>query len=289
MSSTITWIDVDPATVPNPPAGRTRYLVDPTDHRLKGKLPGTPGGTDGALIDMRGATGATGAPGPQGVKGDTGAQGVAGPQGTTGATGPQGPQGTTGQTGATGPQGDPGPTGATGATGQTGATGPAGASALGSNASLPATFTSTANSAADQDFLTLTVPANALTVGSTFEIDVFGTESNVVTANPSSSFYVKVNGTKVATVTLANGTAAQTNRPLTARAALTFQAVGAAGSVIAGAELTLNGVLPAIVAAVAGTVVATNAPVAITLGVAFSAANAANIHRIATASISQAK
>ena len=64
-----------------------------------------------------GQPGATGATGPQGLKGDTGATGAIGPQGPkgdTGATGATGPQGLKGDTGATGPQGPKGDTGATG-------------------------------------------------------------------------------------------------------------------------------------------------------------------------------
>ncbi|MED1282254.1 Gly-Xaa-Xaa repeat protein [Bacillus mycoides] len=85
---------------------------------------------------LRGVTGATGATGPQGLRGVTGATGATGPQGlrgATGATGPQGLRGATGATGATGPQGLRGVTGATGATGPqglrgvTGATGATGA------------------------------------------------------------------------------------------------------------------------------------------------------------------
>lgn len=63
-------------------------------------------------------TGATGAQGPQGEKGDTGAQG---PQGEKGDTGVQGPQGEKGDTGAQGPQGEKGDTGAQGPAGAAGA------------------------------------------------------------------------------------------------------------------------------------------------------------------------
>lgn len=65
-------------------------------------------------VCITGATGATGAAGP---KGDTG---EAGPKGDTGETGPKG------DTGATGPKGDTGATGATGPKGDTGETGPKG-------------------------------------------------------------------------------------------------------------------------------------------------------------------
>ena len=72
---------------------------------------------------LTGATGATGALGPQG------AVGAIGPQGATGAIGPQGAQGTTGAIGPVGPQGAtgaPGTTGAVGPAGPTGVQGPAG-------------------------------------------------------------------------------------------------------------------------------------------------------------------
>ncbi|QWG44173.1 collagen-like protein [Bacillus mycoides] len=80
------------------------------------------GGATGAT-GPQGLRGATGATGPQGLRGVTGATGATGPQGlrgVTGATGPQGLRGATGATGATGPQGLRGATGATGATGPTG-------------------------------------------------------------------------------------------------------------------------------------------------------------------------
>ncbi|WP_237154887.1 hypothetical protein [Oryzibacter oryziterrae] len=81
------------------------------------------------ILVAKGATGDTGATGPQGLKGDTGAtgatgpQGPAGPTGPTGATGPQGPAGPTGATGTTGPAGPAGATGTTGPAGPAGATG----------------------------------------------------------------------------------------------------------------------------------------------------------------------
>ncbi|MCV3215099.1 collagen-like protein, partial [Plectonema radiosum NIES-515] len=67
-----------------------------------------------------GATGAAGIQGPKGDTGATGAAGIQGPKGDTGATGAagiQGPKGDTGATGAAGIQGLKGDTGATGAAG----------------------------------------------------------------------------------------------------------------------------------------------------------------------------
>lgn len=82
-------------------------------------------------------SGPTGAPGPQGVKGDvgpqgpiglTGPQGAQGVQGVKGDVGAQGPIGLTGPQGAQGVQGDKGDTGAQGPTGPTGPQGPVGPS-----------------------------------------------------------------------------------------------------------------------------------------------------------------
>ena len=66
------------------------------------------GTTWGAYVNLKGATGASGATGP---KGNTGATGPAGPQGATGPAGPTGPRGPTGLTGAAGPQGPAGANG----------------------------------------------------------------------------------------------------------------------------------------------------------------------------------
>ncbi len=79
-----------------------------------------------SLLAAQGATGPTGAQGPQGLKGDTGATGPQGPKGDTGATGPQGLKGDTGATGPQGLKGDTGATGPQGPKGDTGAIGPQG-------------------------------------------------------------------------------------------------------------------------------------------------------------------
>lgn len=96
----------------------------------------TPSDTSMPTIDAKNITlptGATGATGPQGPRGETGPQGPQGEKGETGAQGPQGIQGDTGPQGETGPQGpqgiqgETGPAGPAGPKGDTGSTGPAGA------------------------------------------------------------------------------------------------------------------------------------------------------------------
>ena len=77
--------------------GRTWYRT----HSNGGNVGDTPSeGTFWTLIAEKGATGATGATGPQGANGATGATG---PQGVAGPTGGTGPAGATGATGAAGP------------------------------------------------------------------------------------------------------------------------------------------------------------------------------------------
>lgn len=75
------------------------------------------GGTWGPPINIIGAQGPVGQPGPAGPMGATGA---------SGAPGPAGPAGAAGSVGATGPTGATGPVGAKGETGTAGAQGPQG-------------------------------------------------------------------------------------------------------------------------------------------------------------------
>lgn len=89
-----------------------------------------PQGAQG-IAGPQGPAGAQGPAGPQGAQGVAGAQGPAGPQGAQGPVGPQGAQGPAGPQGAQGPVGPAGATGATGPTGATGATGTAVSQAYG--------------------------------------------------------------------------------------------------------------------------------------------------------------
>lgn len=105
-------------------------------------------------------SGPTGAPGPQGVKGDVGPQGpigLTGPQGAQGVQGVQGdvgPQGPIGLTGPQGVQGDKGDTGVQGPTGPTGPQGPVGPSGTTDWAGItnkPTTFTPSVHTHAVSD------------------------------------------------------------------------------------------------------------------------------------------
>lgn len=80
------------------PQGPTRATGPTPAHQWSGtSLRFFNGSTWGAYVNLKGATGATGA---TGAKGDTGATGPTGSQGPAGATGPTGPQGPAGADGS---------------------------------------------------------------------------------------------------------------------------------------------------------------------------------------------
>lgn len=154
------------------------------------------------------------------------------------------------------------------------------------NANRVGLFASTANSTAVQPFLTLTIPANRIVAGATYSFFVAGTQSQSAAAT-NVVFTVQVNGTTVATATVAGGTAAQTNRGLTAEGMLQFTAAGAGGQVMGGIQAVVTGIAANGQTNVAGVAVNTTANVTITLTAQTSTANAANIIRVAAASISE--
>jgi len=154
------------------------------------------------------------------------------------------------------------------------------------NANRVGLFTSTANSAAVQPFLTLTIPANRIVAGATYSFFIAGTQSQSAAAT-NVVFTVQVNGTTIATATIAGGTAAQTNRGLTAEGMLQFTAAGSGGQVMGGIQSIVTGIAANGQTNVAGVAVNTTAAVTITLTAQTSTANAANIIRVAAASISE--
>jgi len=102
------WRDVGHVQGPTGAAG----AVGP--HGVKG---------DQGIAGPTGAKGATGGIGPHGTKGDTGAAGTTGAKGATGGAGPHGTKGDAGAVGGTGPKGDPGVHGTHGDPGTAGAAG----------------------------------------------------------------------------------------------------------------------------------------------------------------------
>lgn len=156
-----------------------------------------------------------------------------------------------------------------------------------SSGALPA---AQANSTADVDYVTLSLTAAqaaSLLAGATFAAEIYGVQSNAVTANPSLAAKLKVNGAAIGSVSLAMGTTAQTNRPFVARLEISFRAVGSSGAVIGGGELTVNGVAPAVAIGTATTAVNTTAALTISLALAWSAAATGNTLNVYQAAIDQ--
>lgn len=89
--------------------------------------------SNNAWSKFQGATGYTGATGPQGIQGASGATGFQGASGSTGLTGATGTQGINGASGFVGSNGATGVQGASGATGAQGATGPGGTGSIGAS------------------------------------------------------------------------------------------------------------------------------------------------------------
>lgn len=151
---------------------------------------------------------------------------------------------------------------------------------------LPALFTSTANSAAVQTFLTCVVPANYIQPGMIFEVEAYGTQSQSAAAT-NVVFQVQVNGTTIVTATVAGGTAAQTNRALSVQGAINFTGTGTTKTVYGGLSQVISGLAANIGANVAGVSINTAATVTITFQCQTSTANAANIIRVASACIKE--
>ena len=143
-------------------------------------------------------------------------------------------------------------------------------------------FTSTANSTAVQSVVTLTIPANYLTAGKTFNVRLDGTQSqsaaatNVVVA-------IFVNGTQVVSAAVAGGTAAQTNRSIRAEGAVLYNGTVFYGNIVTG----ISGVLPVGNANVTGVAAVAANTNTIEIRVQTSTANAANIIRATSAFIAE--
>ena len=112
---------------------------------------------------LKGAPGATGSAGRDGLTGPQGLQGSAGRDGRDGLTGPQGKQGLNGEAGATGVQGPKGDTGAAGPQGPKGDKGDTGAM----GPALPADF-STSSSFTESGSIDTIVPVTLTTGGVKF-------------------------------------------------------------------------------------------------------------------------
>lgn len=149
---------------------------------------------------------------------------------------------------------------------------------------LATAFTSPANSAVAQTVLSLVVPAARITAGMTLEFELWGVQTNAATSGGNNNVIVLLNGTAVATATVAVGATAQTNRAWVGIGAVSFQSTTL---VYASALNTISGVLGVAASnGAAGTTVAAG-DVTIALQVQTATANAGNTIKVVSAYISE--
>lgn len=145
----------------------------------------------------------------------------------------------------------------------------------GPQAVILADVTGGVNSTADVPFATLTIPAGfSVLAGMTWIAEAFGhfTKSN---GAMNLQFWVKINGTKVAVTTHAQGNGAQTQTPLHARAGITLRSLGAAGVIGVSLHSTHLEAATVEMGGASGTItVDTGAAITIAIGANLSVANA---------------
>lgn len=154
-------------------------------------------------------------------------------------------------------------------------------------ATLPSIFQTEPNTTADQDFLTLTIPAADLHTGLTLEAQFFGTQSQAATSQ-NLIFYAKVNGGAAITVgQVGAGSSSQSYRAISGKALFTLLSTGASGTYSLGGDFMINGLVPYSSTSGSSRAVNTTTELKLTLGIRCSVANEANFENIVAAFIKQ--
>lgn len=146
-------------------------------------------------------------------------------------------------------------------------------------------FLSTANNATVQAVHSLVVPTERITAGLTIEFELWGTQTNVATNGGNNNVILQVNGTTIATATVAVGATAQTNRAWQARGALTFRS---ATQVVGSIQHMITGVLSTLGSNIAAPTTIAAGNTTVTLAVQTATANAGNTIRVGIAVIEEA-
>lgn len=144
-----------------------------------------------------------------------------------------------------------------------------------------------ADTTADKDFLTLTLPAADLHAGLTLEMQFFGTQSQAAVSQ-NLIFYAKVNGGAAVTVgQVGAGAGVQSYRAISGKALLHLLSTGASGSYSLGGDFMINGLVPYSSTSGSPRAVNTTTELSVTIGVRNSVANEANFENIVAAFIKQ--
>lgn len=153
------------------------------------------------------------------------------------------------------------------------------------SASLSAIATSPGSSSADFDFLSLTISAADLAVGTTLEALFYGTQSQAA-ASQNLIFYAKINdGSAITIGQVGAGASAQSNRAISGNAMLTLMTTGASGTFTLGGSFMINGIVPYSSNSGSTRVVDASTQLKLTIGIRCSVADAANINAITCATI----
>lgn len=146
-------------------------------------------------------------------------------------------------------------------------------------------FASAANNNTVQAVHSLVVPTERITAGLTIEFEMWGTQTNVAISGGNNNVLLQVNGTTIATATVAVGTTAQNNRAWHARGALTFRS---ATQVVGSIQHMITGVLSTLGSNIAAPTTIAAGNTTVTLAVQTATANAGNSIRVGTAVIEEA-
>lgn len=140
-------------------------------------------------------------------------------------------------------------------------------------------YTGGASTTADQNITTLTIPANRLQIGDIINANLRGLWTKPNSGSTTINFWIKVNGTKITTITY-QPTATATALPFKVEADLVCRTIGGTGTIFANGNAFLSTNTTTGFARVQGSglsqTVDTTATITITLGYNFSNSNASN-------------
>ena len=141
-------------------------------------------------------------------------------------------------------------------------------------------YTGGASTTADQNINTLTIPAGQLRAGDAFHTTLRGLWTKPISIGTAINFWIKVNDTKITTITYQPAAAGETALPFKVEADLVCRTIGGTGTIFANGNAFLSTNTTTGFARVQGSsnnqTVDTTAAVTITVGYNFSNSNASN-------------
>lgn len=140
------------------------------------------------------------------------------------------------------------------------------------------TATGAVNTTADYDMCSLVIPVNTLQVGDIIDIDIYSLVKKG-TGAMNILYWLKVNGTKSASLAYALGVMALDSIGMSFRAKLQVRSIGGGNTILTHLEVNSHNLQPPLITGsnvVPTFTVSTDSSITITAGANFSVANAAN-------------